>query len=283
MPGLGGAMTGTGGAGSARATAPTTGSTTVGGAAGAGAPGSQAGSAPMGGAGGMNATGMAGAGAMGPSTGTGGMDAMGSSAGAGGAGQPSQHADLGKGDGRDVITIGDSWMNLIVQGIEPSLDKVSGQTYRHYAAPGTLVLNEQIPNQYESAKMASPDIKTIVMTGGGNDILTSSCADTACNSIVDMVGMRLTALLAEAGKDGVQDVVLIGYTYPSDMTKHESLDYSIMVSTKVCAEDSMPRCHFVDSTKLMITLQDGIHPNPAGDDLVAQTAWDLMQAKGVRR
>jgi hypothetical protein len=203
--------------------------------------------------------------------------------GDGGMPKPVMHEDLGKGDGKDVVTIGDSWMNLYIAGIEQSLDKASGQMYRHYAVPGTLVLNEQIPGQYESAKMENPDIKTVVMTGGGNDILTDSCADTACNSIVDNVSARLTTLMQEMGKDGVLDLVLIGYTYPDDMTKRESLDYSRMLSSKLCAEDSMPRCHYLDSTTLMLTLRDGIHPDDAGYDLIGQTVWKMMQDDGMRR
>src|SRR5207248_1465446 len=125
---------------------------------------------------GASGTGVSGTGASGTgASGTGGTGAGAGGSGGGSGGAPAEmHMDLGKGDGSDVITIGDSWMNLIFTGIEPSLDSVSGQHYRHYAVPGTLVLNEQIPGQYESAKQANPAIKTVVMTGGGNDILTSS-------------------------------------------------------------------------------------------------------------
>jgi hypothetical protein len=220
-------------------------------------------------------------GGAGGAAGTGGT--AGAAGAAGAAGSSATHEDLGKGDGKDVVTIGDSWMNLIIQGIEQSLDKASGQTYRHYAVPGTLMLNEQIPNQFKQAVMANKDIKTIVMTGGGNDILTSSCADEACNPIVDQVGERITKLLADMGTAGVQDVVIIGYAYPDDMTKRASLDHSKEVSAKLCQPTGMPRCYAIDSTQLMITLQDGIHPNAAGDDKVAKTVFDLMVSEGMRR
>jgi lysophospholipase L1-like esterase len=260
------------------------GSTVTVGAAGKASAGS--GGASGGGHAGMGAggdTGSAGAAADMGGGGAAGM-AMGSAGSDGGSG--ATHMDLGKGDGKDVITIGDSWMNLIIDGIEPALDMASGQTYRHYAIPGTIVLSEaagQIPAQYESAKMENPNIKTIVMTGGGNDILGSSCADTACNSIVDMVSARLAMLMQETAKDGVQDIILIGYTYPDDMTKRESLDYSIMLSGRLCVPDGMPRCHFLDSSKLTIMLRDGIHPDAAGYQTVAKAAWKLMQDNGVRR
>ena len=158
---------------------------------------------------------------------------------------PPTHEDLGEGDGQDVITIGDSWMNLIVTGIEQSLEAASGRDYRNYAVPGTLVLNEQIPGQYTSVVAADPDIKTIVMTGGGNDILTSPCVDDECQPIVDDVSMRLTELMTQAGMDGVEDIVLIGYTYPADMAKHASLDYSIMVSGQAACP---PACRAATSS-----------------------------------
>ena len=53
-------------------------------------------------------------------------------------------ADLGKGDGTDVINIGDSWMLLSTTGIELSLVRLSMQPYREYAVPGTELLNVTI-------------------------------------------------------------------------------------------------------------------------------------------
>jgi hypothetical protein len=56
-----------------------------------------------------------------------------------------------------------------------------------------------------------------------------------------------------------------------------------MLSKMICASDRMPRCHFLDSSTLDLTLMDGIHPNPAGFDLLGKTVWELMQTEGVRR
>jgi hypothetical protein len=59
-------------------------------------------------------------------------------------------------------------------GIQDSLRKVSGQRYRVYGVGGTQLLNGQIPNQYSQAKRDYPNIKTVIMTGGGNDLLRSN-------------------------------------------------------------------------------------------------------------
>jgi hypothetical protein len=232
------------------------------------------------GAGGTAGDGMAGGGGV---AGTGGGAGEPVAGAGGGGGEPTPREDLGEGDGQDVITIGDSWMNLILTGIEQSLATASGRTYRNFAVPGTLMLNEQIPGQYESAKAADADIKTVVMTGGGNDILGSPCVDAECEPIVDDVVVRLTELQQEMAADGVEDVIIIGYTYPANMDKHASLEYSIMISNMTCLPTAMPRCHFIDSTMLDITLADGIHPNAAGYDLLGETVWALMQAEGMRR
>ena len=85
------------------------------------------------------------------------------------------------------------------------------------------------------------------------------------------------------GAAGVQDVVLISYTYPGDAGKKAALDHSLAKYPDACKEDTMPRCNWINSTKLNLTLQDGIHPNAAGCDTVAKAVWDLMEAKGIRR
>lgn len=275
---------GVGGAGGA----PLAGTGGEGGGAGAMAAAGGAGGAgdggPAGGAGGEG--GMAG---QGGASGTGGAGGEGGTAGeAGAAGMGGEAgtelpADRGEGDGKDVVTIGDSWMRLIVSGIEPSLDKYAGKTYRHRAQAGTLVLNEQIPYQYEVEHSANPDIKTVVMTGGGNDILGSPCSATACNAVVDDVFVRLNELYAQMAEDGVQDVIVVGYTYPANMAKHAALDHSIMRNEAECTKERMPRCHFIDGSKLGIKLSDGIHPDGAGYDLLGKTVWERMVAEGIRR
>jgi lysophospholipase L1-like esterase len=192
--------------------------------------------------------------------------------------------DLGQGDGKDVITIGDSYMSLLLSGIQQSLERISMRDYRNYAFPGTLVLNEQIPNQYKDAKREDADIKTVVMTGGGNDILTQTCSGN-CSSIVDMVSNRLDTLMKEMGTDGVQDIILISYGYPSDQSRHASLDYSRMLLPSKCKKDAMPRCHFIDPVKELQgkISSDGIHPTSEGYDILGKMTWDLMKAEGMRR
>jgi hypothetical protein len=53
--------------------------------------------------------------------------------------------DLGKGNGMDVVAIGDSGMSYDRNtGIQDSLQTVSGQPYRAYGAGGTQLLDGEI-------------------------------------------------------------------------------------------------------------------------------------------
>jgi len=252
-----GASAGTGAAG----TAAVAGSTAVAGAAGAATAG-------MGGA-------AAGSGAI---------------AGANGAaGMPAMRMDLGKGDGSDVITIGDSWMSYALNGggIEVGLRAASMQRYRNYAVAGTMLLDEVIPRQYASAKRANPNIKTVVMTGGGNDLLLTGMSGGACTSgcmmTIERVGKRLSELWAEMAKDGVQDIVYIEYSRGG--SNKAGVEYGITKVKPACEAVAPPaRCHFIDSDPvIMMQLLDGVHPTSDGCQKLGKAAFDLMVKEGMRR
>ena len=208
--------------------------------------------------------------------------------------------DQGMGDGKDVVTIGDSWMNLDNSiGIQQSLEKISKRDYRNFGVPGKKLLDEVIPQQYTAAKMQGP-VKTVIMTGGGNDVLQEilfDCLDSAfdsaptCKNQIDRVAARLEKLWAEMAKDGVQDVLIVGYsnkTAPLGLgSTAKSIAYSNMKIQPVC--DAVPaplRCTAMDTDMLVPTLTiglDGIHPTAAGYDALGTVVWDLMQKKGMRR
>lgn len=217
-------------------------------------------------------------------------------------GKDSVAGDLGKGDGSDVITIGDSWMNLGNIGIQQSLKTVSGQPYRTYGVPGTKLLNEVIPNQYEAAKDENANIKTVIMTAGGNDVLQDlallfgSCGDNqfdttpGCKQRIDEVAARLGTLWAEMATDGVHDVIIVGYsnkTSPVGVVTGKSIAYSSMKIDPVCRMVPAPlRCTAIETDKDVPDLKigpDGIHPDAPSYDLLAAQVWKVMQDKGMRR
>jgi lysophospholipase L1-like esterase len=197
------------------------------------------------------------------------------------------HTDLGKGDGKDVITIGDSWMSLGLNGIQQSLVRASGQPYRTYGVAGTRLLNGQIPGQYDSAKRADPDIKTVVMTGGGNDILlTGLQADCAaggqrCKDQLAKIGEALSALWTRMAADGVQDVIHV--LYSKDAGSGVAIDTT--ASLKAICDAAPLRCHLFPSDSFVNgdLRADGIHPSNAAYDRLGKGIHDMMVAKGMRR
>jgi hypothetical protein len=192
--------------------------------------------------------------------------------------------DLGKGDGKDVITIGDSWMNLVgSSGIQQSLLQASGQKYRTYGVPGVELLADNlfgraVPTQYEAAKKADADIKTVVMTGGGNDILMGSGGAMAT---IDKVAVRLSALWEQMHDDGVLDVVYIQYSRGG--SNKANVEYGTSKVKPACAAARV-RCHYIDSDEfIMMQLRDGIHPTDAGYTALGKAVFALMQSEGMRR
>jgi len=197
--------------------------------------------------------------------------------------------DLGKGDGTDVVAIGDSWMSYDVgTGIQDSLRKVSGQRYRVYGVGGTQLLNGQIPNQYAQARRTNPNIKTVIMTGGGNDLLRSNArVDLATGGPltrmrIDEIADRLASLWTEMGKDGVQDIVYIFYSRGGGIAA--SVDYGTKKIQPICQSVKPARCHWVDSDEtLHMKLRDTTHPTDEGFVALAKTVYALMEREGIRR
>jgi lysophospholipase L1-like esterase len=194
--------------------------------------------------------------------------------------------DLGEGDGSDVITIGDSWMDFFASGggIEGALAR-EGKDYRNYSLSGTRLLNGVIPRQYDTAKARDPNILTVIMTGGGNDILQGaySC-DTVegCNRFVRDLVAALDELWTEMSNDGVKDVIYIGYssdsgTGPRDARPTERPTPEICITGPI-------RCHSLPTTDLVMgDLLDGIHPTRAANDRIADAVIELMAQEGMRR
>jgi hypothetical protein len=280
--GTGGAMV-SGGAGGVGGTA----------AAGNGGAGAAAGSA--GAAGTMNVGGQGGAAGTG-AAGSGGEAGTMVAAGEGGAGGmemvpepdagvvPPGHEDLGKGDGKDVVTIGDSWMSYFLNGggIEGALDR-AGTDYRHYSVAGTT-LTSSIPPQWDQA-LAGGDVKTVIMTGGGNDIMFTGGCDTkeACEMSVQRIADMLDELWTKMSDAGVQDIVYIQYSKNAGTAPSENRP-AVSPTPSICLTGPV-RCHSMSTTELVAAgdTVDGIHPTSAACDRIADAVIELMETEGIRR
>jgi hypothetical protein len=219
------------------------------------------------------------------------------------SGEPdTSHPDLGKGDGSDVILLGDSWMSNTLQiegtggGIAPALQQVTMQPYRNYAVQGVMMLmadtfGPAIPTQYPAAKAANPDIKTVVMTGGGNDIIQNSTLQSdcqmggaMCKMTLDEIGDALNTLWTQMAADGVQDIVYVNYS--NDVgTVAPSLRGDGGVPTPMICTTGKVRCWEYDSTAAVMKqiAADGIHPLAAANQRMATEIYALMTKEGMRR
>lgn len=201
--------------------------------------------------------------------------------------------DLGKGTGKDVITIGDSWMLLIFSGIQESLLSVSKQPYRTYAFPGTKLLDDAIPNQYRDAKSEDPNIKTVVMTGGGNDIIQDSALEADCASggamcvaRLEAIGKALDTLWKQMSADGVQDVVHVMYSASAGSSIKDREANNQKLAQQCAAVPPPLRCHLLSTDSLIgpnDLRSDGIHPTDEGYDKIGKAVFDLMVKEGMRR
>ena len=205
---------------------------------------------------------------------------------------PPTRMDLGKGDGKDVITIGDSWMNLGTSGIQQSVKKASGnQPYRMYGVPGTRLLDNVIPNQYNSAKRADANIKTVIMTGGGNDIIQVPGLKDDCTAMGAQCKMVVTQILDRLGKlwdtmstDGVTDVIYVQYSNPEGMNVDWSLSATDNVHTRCAAVKAPLHCHTLETLDIVKgDIPDGIHPSGPAFDRIGKALFDLMTKEGMRR
>lgn len=215
-----------------------------------------------------------------------------------------EREDLGEGDASDVVLIGDSWMDNTLQfegtggGIAPSLIAESGQRYRNYGQQGVELLaansfGPAIPTQWDAAKRADPDIKTVVMTAGGNDViqgsatLQSSClmGTDECKQKLAVISDALDKLWTQMADDGVLDIVHIRYT-DNTGTLHPDLQGDKGLPRPKICDSGRVRCHAVHTTDIVAQSDlaiDGIHPLRAANDKIAKRVYELMVKEGIRR
>ena len=284
-------------------------------------PGSLAGAGAGGvaGAGGQSAqgTGDAGgsAGPIGGVGGAGGGGAGGSAGGvaqggAGGATAP-EHVPPCIDDPNDVVLIGDSYIDWITHTFVEDIRAESGQQWPSYAIGGTSMATGgigHIPDQLDTAIAANPEIKAIVMTGGGNDILVADtimfpdatmCTSVAtapmipdCMAIVAAALDEASNLMDKTADLGVRDVVYFFYPHIpgggliSGPTPNPMLDYSMPLAREVC-ESALERTGgrmipvFEGKTGLFADAVseagDGVHPNSMGSKVMAEEVWRVMK------
>jgi lysophospholipase L1-like esterase len=217
--------------------------------------------------------------------------------------------------GSQIIVVGDSYLNIGDTAAMPHryteerarADGSLGATdaYRQYAVPGTSMANGQIPGQLTQAINADRDIKAVIMTGGGNDILinnrqclsTGSSQNASCRAAVQAAVDASRQMMQTGANAGISDVVYFFYPHvvPGLLTgtnPNEILDYALPLAKAACdsafqATNGRSRCHFIDmrppfaGKEAQYIKPDGIHPTAAGARVLGVEIWNKMEQQCV--
>ncbi len=236
--------------------------------------------------------------------------------GTGGAGAPNDKPPC-IADPNQIVMIGDSYVNWITHTFPADMNAASMLTIADFAVGGTSMGSGGIgliPPQFDSALQSHPTIRTVIMDGGGKDILVpdtamfpngaqckamgaqaSSIPD--CQKIVQKALDAGTALFLHMATSGVKDAVFFFYPRVPTGTwlaadPNGMLDYALpkiqaacdgAYLTSVQMDPAKPiRCHFVN----MVPVFDGhadyfasadLHPNSTGSKAMAAAVWTKMK------
>ena len=202
-------------------------------------------------------------------------------------------------DRNDVITVGDSIFDLSGE-LQLFLEQKAGQTFRNYTQSGAElsggIVATAVDAQYADAKSTDANIATVVMDGGGNDILIPAMTGdfygcrtqwyrrnitSRCKNLINNVYVDLVNLLNTMDADGVQNVVYLGYyELPrGNANLLQALNYGDDRLAEACA-NTTASCQFVDPRGTIpanYVLDDDIHPTTEGSQVLADLIWPHLQ------
>jgi len=203
-------------------------------------------------------------------------------------------------DRNDVATFGDSIFDL--NGvIQTELEASAGETFRDYTTSGAKMsggsLAPAVDEQYASANAVNPDITTIVMNGGGNDILIPAltfdqyrCKTTwyrknlsdKCKNLIHDIYVTGVNLLDQMDADGVESIVYLGYyELPRGKTNlNQAVNYGDLYLGDACEVGTTANCTFVDPRGTIPASDvesDDLHPTVNGSVTLAGQIWPVLE------
>jgi hypothetical protein len=211
-----------------------------------------------------------------------------------------------------VLLIGDSYVNLNAKAFGKELNRLAradgslgvSDEYADRSVSGTQMVggffHPNIPMQYAAENNGDGHVKTVVMDGGGNDLLIgdrpcltmqSPPESQHCVATIEGVAAGATALFTQMASDGVEHVVFFSYPHlpgggnggPKEI-ENATLDYFIPAMKEVC--DTAPLdCVFIDTRGLfgdaVTDFQDGIHPIIDNTNKISAAVWAAMTTKCI--
>jgi hypothetical protein len=215
--------------------------------------------------------------------------------------------------GSEVVMIGDSYFALSetasipngeitahLQGLAGASGALlQGDGYRYYYESGANMSTSYvspitpIPTQFANAVAANPDIKYVIMDGGGNDILlennqcitasASTPISAACKTSIQTAISAATTLFQSMKTAGVEKIIYFFYPHlPTTESPSVNiiLDYAFPLIQAACQASPVP-CYLVDTRPAFAgnpsyIKPDNIHPTTAGSDVIAGLVWSEM-------
>lgn len=224
--------------------------------------------------------------------------------GCGGVGSLASNPRVTDADNNQVVTVGDSIFALSGK-LQDFLEERAGQTFRQYTLSGAELsggaIATSIVDQYAIARNDNPNIETVVMDGGGNDILIPAILfdpyncktqwyqfgrlSSKCRNFIDDIYVEAVNLLNRMHADDVNKVVYLGYYYTKNGlllldSMEEAVDYGDRRLSQAC-RFSAANCSFVDPRSTINDsdiIFDGIHPNTRGSRKLADLVWPELQS-----
>jgi hypothetical protein len=178
----------------------------------------------------------------------------------------------------EVLLIGDSWISLPGPRVG-ELARAAGvleidEDYVYRAVVGATI--ESIVEQYDShLASGDDDVKVVIMNGGAVDTYGVGGAEESVSHVVETF-TRFLEKLADEG--AVEHVIYALYSEGSTIPGVAELRPRMRAA---CAESEV-RCLFLDLQPLWeghpeYTSADTINPSSAGQDVIAEAIWQLMQ------
>ncbi len=207
-----------------------------------------------------------------------------------------------------IVNIGDSIFALSGK-ISDYLHSYAGKTFRRYATSGAeikgsnILTSFDVAAQYAKAKSQYSLIDTIIMDGGGNDILIpatmafdpynckkdwwESGLSSSCKNLINDVYVDTVNLINQMGRDGVKNVLFLGYYHIKtgligSTTLNAAVDYGDLklkaaVTNATAANNNRvfidPRSSIVNSDIII----DGVHPADSGSKKLAGLIWAKLK------
>ncbi|MFT5591743.1 MAG: lysophospholipase L1-like esterase [Oceanicoccus sp.] len=202
-------------------------------------------------------------------------------------------------DRSEIITLGDSIFDLSGD-IQRILEDRAGQTFRDYTLSGAElsggIVANSVERQYSDAKSTDANIETVVMDGGGNDILIPAIIldpygcrthwwrwsiSRSCKNLINDQYVNLVNLLNKMDADGVDNIIYLGYYELPRGNKNltSALNYGDEKLGQAC-NNTTGNCTFLDPRGMVPAsdvLSDNIHPNANASRTLADLIWPVLQ------